>query len=385
MTGCLAERQPGNDLLRASLEEPVRHGACPFVSGPDDDLTDEAGIASVPPCICFPRGHGFLPDLPVPSDAPEKGERPLAATRFHLIYRSYGGENTKGRPAYYSKLLALASFLRAVGETDAPVDVVFVNDGPIPQDRLALMRPAGEIVTLPSVGLKRAWLSALSIPRRRRWDGRDLVWFSEDDYLYLPDAFSSLWQAAAGCPDCDYFTLYGLIGHRPPHPGSVPDSVRVPAGWRDGDPVLAGGHPWRKALSSTATFGARVDAIRQDAYVFPLALASASTWDHTMFLVCQGFQPFPLRTVGDFLRPGTGGIRRRGKLAVAAPVRLALNLAAVRQRRIGRRMMAPDPALATHLESRWLAVGHDWAELARDTVSWARSRGFELGSQPAVE
>jgi len=71
-------------------------------------------------------------------------------------------------------------------------------------------------------------------------------------------------------------------------------------------------------------------------------------------------------------------MRRRGKLTVAAPVRMALNLAAIRQRRIGRLLLAPDPPLATHLESRFLAVGRDWADVARDTVTWAATRGIHI-------
>jgi hypothetical protein len=32
---------------------------------------------------------------------------------LRLVYRSYGGENTKRRPHYYSKVLTLTSFVQA--------------------------------------------------------------------------------------------------------------------------------------------------------------------------------------------------------------------------------------------------------------------------------
>jgi hypothetical protein len=307
-----------------------------------------------------------------------RGAQLLAASRLHVVYRAYGGENAKGRPPYYSKVLALASLVRTVEEAGEPVEVVFVNDGPVPRDWLSLMRSVGEVVQLSGVGLKRCYLTALSVPRRRRWDGGDLVWFSEDDYLYLPSAFAGLLQAADQCPEYDYFALYSLIGRRPPYDGDLPQVIVVPDQWRDSQPVLVDGHPWRRALSSSATFGARVAALGQHRYVVPLCLVSASMWDHTTNLVCQGFRPFSGGTVVEFLMPGAGGMRRRGKLALAAPVRMALNLAAARQRRIGRLMLAPDPPLATHLESSFLARGRDWAEVARDTVAWAAARGIPL-------
>jgi hypothetical protein len=302
----------------------------------------------------------------------------LAASRLHVVYRAYGGENMKGRPPYYSKLLALASLVRAVEEAGEPVEVVFVNDGPVPRNWLALMQSVGEVVQLSGVGQKRSYLAALSLLGRRRWDGGDLVWLSEDDYLYLPSAFAGLLRAAAQCPEYDYFTFYSLIGSRLPYAGVKPDAILVPSGWRDSEPVLTDGHPWRRALSSTSTYGARVAALRQDRYVASLCLASASSWDHTTNLVLQGYRPFSASAVVEFLMPGAGGMRRRAKLVVAAPVRMALNLAATRQRRMGRLMLAPDPPLATHLESRYLAIGWNWTEIAQDTMAWAATRGIHI-------
>ena len=57
---------------------------------------------------------------------------------LHVVYRSYGGENAKGRPPYYSKLLALTSMVRAAELAGEHVHLVFLNDGTIPADRLAV-------------------------------------------------------------------------------------------------------------------------------------------------------------------------------------------------------------------------------------------------------
>jgi hypothetical protein len=58
-------------------------------------------------------------------------------------------KNTKGRPAYYGKLLALSSLVRSVANVCRPVEVIFLNDRPITDDRLRVTRRPGEVVALP--------------------------------------------------------------------------------------------------------------------------------------------------------------------------------------------------------------------------------------------
>ena len=64
-----------------------------------------------------------------------------------LVYRSYGGENRKQRPDYYSKVLTLTSFVRAAARLPA-ADIIFLNDGPVPGDRLAIMERFGRVIQL---------------------------------------------------------------------------------------------------------------------------------------------------------------------------------------------------------------------------------------------
>src|SRR6266511_6323917 len=132
--------------------------------------------------------------------------------RLQVIYRSHGRENTKGSPPYYRKLLALVSLLRAAEEAREPVDLVFLNDGWIPPERLAIMRSAGEVVAEARLGGNEgSFRKALAIPRVRKWSDDDLVWFAEDDYLYDPRALAGLIGAAAAMPEADYLALYASI------------------------------------------------------------------------------------------------------------------------------------------------------------------------------
>ncbi len=73
-----------------------------------------------------------------------------ASLAIHIVYRSSGRENTKPRPAFYTKGLALASFIRAVDRCGEVGSVVFVNDGSTPRGTLEMMGRAGEVLAGPA-------------------------------------------------------------------------------------------------------------------------------------------------------------------------------------------------------------------------------------------
>ncbi|MGI8882335.1 MAG: hypothetical protein ACR2KJ_17845 [Jatrophihabitans sp.] len=302
-------------------------------------------------------------------------------TALHVVYRSYGGENTKGRPAYYSKSLALASLIRAVEAADRPTEMVFVNDGPIPSDRLQAMKRTGEVITLPDVGAKRSFLAALAMPARRGWPARDVVWFAEDDYLYLPTAFCQLGRAADAAPAGDYFGLYALIDGVPPEGGRAPAWLTAPRSQRTAAPMMVDGQCWRVALATTSTFGARVESVRVDRLAFALSMVTATAWDYTACLTYQGYQPFRWQRLAAEPRTVERTLKRRLRTNAAVPGRIAVNLLALRQRRRNRLIWAADPALCTHLESAHLARGTDWATLSDQTAAWAKRHliGLEFG------
>ena len=309
---------------------------------------------------------------------PKVGQR-ADVTALHVVYRSYGGENSKGRPLYYSKFLALVSMMRALESAGRPVEVVFLNDGPVPAHRTRAMESIGEVLPLTRRGNKRSSLAALALPTRRRWPAPDLVWFAEDDYLYQPNAFAQLCDAADEAPWADYLGLYGLIGTRPPEGGRVPDWLLVPKQLPTTRSMLVHGHEWRVALATTSTFGARVDVIKADRWLHALSMATATAWDYTASLAYQGLLPFPWRRITAGPRPGDTG-RHRAKVCVAVPARMAVNLLAVGQRRRRRILLASDPALCTHMETAHLASGSDWSKVANETAAWAAARNLKLTS-----
>lgn len=292
--------------------------------------------------------------------------------RLRIIYRSYGGENMKNRPPYFGKALALQSLLRAAEAVDA--DILFMNDGPIPEERLSLMRDAGEVVTLPSVGMRRSYVEGLRVPARRGWSDDDLVWFSEDDYLYVPEALVLLREAATQL-SVDYFALYGGTEEYPVGPdGSTP---WTPDDWAPGSSAVIDGQQWERIMSTTSTFGARPGALRHDLSIFLQGLLPHKKMyrDHDTCMVYQGYQPHEWRQLGlDLLRRTSGTPRERAREALLVPFKAALNVRSHRRPANRRTLLAAVPNLATHLEIEWLSPGRDWEHVARETAIWATSR-----------
>jgi hypothetical protein len=300
--------------------------------------------------------------------------------KLSVIYRSTGPESGptrpdtgKARPAHFSKLVSLLSFLRSMESSKELDQVVFLNDGPMPNDRLELMAASGEIVNLPGLGKSRSLRAALSLVDTRGWDDTDIVYLAEDDYLYQPESLTSLASAAKDIRQASYFSLYDYPGHYVSStidPGAerlVPRRLETHVFW-------AGGRHWRSSMSTTHSFAARVSALRQDSWVHWLGTRAAEPSDFAMWLASQGLGAYRLVHL-----IGKGrGIPTNRALARAA-LRALLSRRGFASRRL---LISPMPSLATHLESKYLAPGIDWAYVAADTSKWARSRGLSLPTSP---
>ncbi|MBW0113794.1 hypothetical protein [Pseudonocardia abyssalis] len=307
--------------------------------------------------------------------------------RVRVVYRSSEAENTKPRPAYYSKTLALASVLRAAEPLGSDIEFVFVNDGGIPADRLALMEAHGTVRQIDG-GSNRASFRAV-VAREAALSGGpdDIVWFAEDDYLYSPDTFTTLRSAATAFPEAAYFTLYGsdaldveasgcrAVRRRQPGTDGITDAPRV------------GAASWYRSYATTSTFGVRGDALRVDAGILRLMPYTGGAWDIATCLALQGYRPFGLAD----LAPDPGGSVLRG--AVRGLVRAAVGARATRRAARRRVMLGSDPELVWHMEvhddstrsapsSTTSAV--DWDAVAVDTMFWAADRGIPVPTGSAV-
>jgi hypothetical protein len=294
--------------------------------------------------------------------------------RLHVVCRSTGGENKKERPSYYSKVMCLVSLLRSIAEASQEIDVVFLNDGPVPEDRLALMAQAGEVMELPEVGRVRSYWAALGLLATRKWDDGDLVYFVEDDYLHLPNALETLIAAAEELPWAPYFTLYDCPDRYTRSDDADGGRARV---------FIGGRHHWRTVESTTHTFAARVSVIRADSWLHLLATRDrtrGTPWlrrsadppkspeDRVTWRVVQGLGQYKLASAFVQLMGQKSGIPRDRSV-----LRHELRLL-VRPSKGRRLLLGPMPSLATHMEGLFLAPLIDWEAAARETVRWGEER-----------
>jgi hypothetical protein len=274
---------------------------------------------------------------------------------IHLVYRSSGKENTKPRPRFYSKALALASFLRAVDQSSEVVNVIFLNDAPIPRGTLKMMGKAGEVLNRNGLTLERSYREAITLPLERGWPSSDLVYLSEDDYLFRPEAFTRLARAARDIPQAAYFAFYA---------STATEQRRLPTAHGD----------WRLAESTTSSFGARISVLAADRWLHLIGCRAEGDFDRAICMAYAGRRPYSWQEVPSNVGAGAG------LKATTARVlgRATLNLGSYRARRQCRLLVTELPSLATHMEEPHLAEGVDWAEVATDTNLWAEQRGFSL-------
>lgn len=280
--------------------------------------------------------------------------------RVHVVYRVAGAENLRGRPPFYSKLLSLQSLLRAREECDAPIDVVFLADGPLPQELQRWMSSAGEVVPLRrGSGMYRSYLEALALPGNRGWPDEDLVYFVEDDYLHRPAALQRLAEAAQALPEAAYLGLYAQFDWRRTRRLDVGDCV------------------WHIAHSTTSTFATRIGTLREDRWIHRLGFVAESSPDTDVCSTYRGVRPFRWDyLIGDLAGLEPGGAwppRRRLKRAAG---QAALNLLAVKAGFRRRLLVSAYPSLATHLAVPYLAPEVDWEAVAAETSGWAEARGL---------
>lgn len=248
-----------------------------------------------------------------------------SSQHLYILYRSTGGDNRKNRPPYYSKMLCLQSFLRAFEHVRDRASVTFINDGPMPEDRLAIMEKWGKVVPFPGLGNSPSYRRTLAMVDELPDDS--LVYFAEDDYLYTEEAFVKLLAAFDSLPEIDYVTLFDHMDRYIRNDDSRRGYSRV---------YVAGGLHWRTVESTCMTFGARTARLKQDAWIHRLGTVPGTPRDRIIWRCTQGekwfFWKFPKRT-----------------------------------------LIGPIPSLATHMDPEGLAPNVDWERVAEEAGRW---RGF---------
>lgn len=288
---------------------------------------------------------------------------------MHVIYRYTASENRKTRPAYFSKELALASFLNAFEAARSDVRVTFVVDGDLSSEVRSVMQACGALEYGEWRSNRASYGAQLRLARSVN---AALVWFAEDDYLYDGDALVALVAAVRATPNVDWFALSGptqvhrLELSRAQSAVPLPDSRR----WGGGHATCVAGRSWRRIDSTTSTFGGRPAAVRSSHWLLRLCPWSGGAWDRTTCLALQGATPYPWRyLLSDLLPASTPPKNKALRVVWRIASRLAVNIAAVTQRPRQTVLISPAVPLIAHLELPLEERPLIWHALAADLAS----------------
>ncbi len=242
-------------------------------------------------------------------------------SRLHVFYRSTGPDRFPRRPPYFDKLLCLKSFLRSFRHVAHAAEITFVNDGPVPEDRVALMARWGNVVSLPGIGNGPSFRHCAALAAALPEDA--VAYLCEDDYLHLEPALTKLVEVFDTVPEADYVTLYDHLDRYTRRDDAGGGLARI---------VLAAGRHWRTVDSTCLTFGVRPARIRSDQWIVrACTMKKGRPADHLMWHVIQGRKLF----------------------AWKFPKRLLLGAV---------------PSLATHMDTRALAPTIDWDAAAAEAT-----------------
>ncbi len=238
---------------------------------------------------------------------------------FIFLYRLYPKENSKNRPAFYSKELALKSFLAAYDKVVFNKRLIIALDASyLPVSYQAILsNTVYDIQFFGGIGNLKSYQRTIDLLESNMES--DFFYISEDDYLYKHDALNEFSQAICNFTHVDYITLYD-------HPDRYTRSDnQTPFG---GDKILvSANYHWRTVESTCMTFGGRLDSLKKDINTHKMPYETNYPHDRKLWHKLQGL----------------------GKYRWRFPKH---------------RLIAPMPSLATHLEEKYLAPIVDWEAIA---------------------
>ena len=181
----------------------------------------------------------------------------------------------------------------------------------------------------------------------------DLVYFAEDDYLYLNGALEQGVAFLRKHPEAEFLTLYDHADYYTKHVHKIRSQH-----------ITMNQHTWREVASTCLTFMARRETLMQTTKVFQTFATGNSDLGIWLALTKRGvINPCAfIRSMGD-------------GLFVNASHALAWHHAwkhIVCGKR--RKLWAPLPSLATHMESSGLSPGVDWKNIFDRRAENAESR-----------
>ena len=276
-------------------------------------------------------------------------ENTKASDDFDLsvCYRIY--PRVSGNPIFDFKdklaltRLAMESFKEAVGDLKIRMWVLLDNCPPAYAELVKSIFPDTPMDLIPLNGEGNGATFIRQIDILTTQSASKMVYFAEDDYLYLPRSLETALAFLKNNPEVDFLTL-------PDHPDyhrQYVHRLRFSRHRAEGD------YSWRTVGATMLTFMTRRQTLVETADVFNTFNKGNSDLGIWMALTkLRVFNPwFFIRSFGDGMYvPGSQVLAWRH---------------AWRQNIFGKRrtLWAPRPTLATHMESTGIALGADWEHI----------------------
>lgn len=236
--------------------------------------------------------------------------------------------------------LSLESFAAALGGLRVKIVVLLDNCPPAYEAMVRAILPAGglELMALAGEGNEATFSRQIDILQNQT--DAPLVYFAEDDYLYLPGAIEQAVRFMTANPEADFVTLYDHADYYKLNIHRFPKPLER----------LAGGIRWRTVRSTCLTFMARHERLVGAANVF-------RTYRHRN----PDLAVWMALTQRGLLDPRSWlGSLADGRFCFGSHLQAWRHTP--RQILFGRRhtLWAPAPSLATHMEVSGLAPGVPW-------------------------
>lgn len=265
---------------------------------------------------------------------------------------------TSGNPIFDFKdklalvRLNLETFRESLGDLRIKLWVLLDNCPPPYAELVKSIFPETPMHLVPLHGEGNGRTFARQIDILTTQTEADLVYFAEDDYLYLPRALECAVGFMRRHPQADFVTLYDHADHYTKYIHRI-----------HGAEFTEDDHRWRMVTSTCLTFMARRDALLESAGVFKTFPKNSDLGLWMALTKQRAANPWSwLRSLGD-------------GLFCTASHALAWRYA-WRQILFGKRrtLWAPAPSLATHMEIAGLAPGVDWNGIFAGRASQLKSR-----------
>jgi hypothetical protein len=279
-----------------------------------------------------------------------------------VCYRIYPGVSRDPIFGFKEKLplarLNLETFRESLGDLKIKLWVLLDNCPPVYAELFKEIFPnvPMELISLGGEGNGATFIRQVEILSKQT--DADLVYFAEDDYLYLPRSLKRAVDFMRQHPEADFVAPYGHADLRSKYIHQF-----------RGEEIIEADCRWQTVVSTCLTFMARRQALVESAAVFKTYLKNSdlAIWMAlTKKRVCNPWS---------WIRSLVDGIYFTASHALAWRY-------AWRQILFGKRRMlwSPTPTLITHMESGGLAPGVDW-----EGIFGARAENLKSGKNPSPE